>query len=91
MFMIIFTVFCTLDYNDLRFPDSFSITNIKIIRFVPNDSESSIKLLGIHLDSKLTLKDHISHIISKISSAIFSLKIETHGFGLYEIPHRILL
>ena len=49
-----------------------------MIVFVPNEVESSVKVLGILLDNKLTLKDHINHVKSKISSAIFSLNQMKH-------------
>ena len=47
---------------------------ISFITQVPNSEEHSIKVLGILLDDKLTFKDHIDYIYSKISRSLYTLK-----------------
>ena len=71
------------------------------LRYVPNNASVSIgqhvldkqrngKFLGVILDDKLTFKDHISHVtskISKVSGILFKLK---HSFPL-EIIRKLYL
>jgi len=35
---------------------------IKLLETIPNEAESSIKMLGVLIDQKLNFADHINHI-----------------------------
>ena len=53
----------------------FEGVNDKIsINQVPNNSASSVRLLGFWIDEKLTLRDHFSKITNKISKSFFHIQ-----------------
>lgn len=62
-------------YLNLNDHDETNITKIYMLQQIPNDSEESMKVLGIYIDQNLSLKMHIDFICGKISRAIFSLKL----------------
>ena len=59
-----------LDYNE---HGNFDMDNYKPIKIIPNEKETSFKLLGVHIDHKLNLKDHVKHVHSKVSKSNFAL------------------
>eukprot|EP00088_Acartia_fossae_P058057 TRINITY_DN6784_c0_g1_i3.p1 TRINITY_DN6784_c0_g1~~TRINITY_DN6784_c0_g1_i3.p1 ORF type:complete len:611 (-),score=-4.06 TRINITY_DN6784_c0_g1_i3:608-2272(-) len=59
-----------LDYNE---PGNFDMNNYKLIKLIPNEDESSFKLLGVLIDHKLNLKDHVKHVHSKVSKSNFAI------------------
>ena len=52
---------------------TFDITKVKLINSVPNDSDSSLKILGVNLDPNLSLSEHIKIQHSKISRSVYTL------------------
>ena len=54
------------------------LTKIIPINLVPNPEEDSVRLLGIQIDDKLNFKAHFKYLHSKVSKAVFSLKIMKH-------------
>ena len=50
-----------------------NISKIKLIKGVPNESETSLKVLGILIDQHLNLQDHAKAIHSKVSKNIYML------------------
>ncbi len=67
-------IFINLNPKPCPDPDRMDITKIKLIKLVPNESENSVKSLGILLDDKLNFTEHISKLHSKIARAMFSLR-----------------
>ena len=43
---------------------------------------TSVRNLGITFDSTLTWKNHVSKIVSKCYSAVFSLKVHRHSLSI---------
>lgn len=60
-----------INFNDNNESD---ITKLKLLRYIPNSEETSIKVLGILLDQHLSLKDHVNYIHAKISRGIYNLR-----------------
>ena len=48
-----------INTNDIGDGD---ITKINLIKGIPNETEGSMKVLGVLLDQHLNLKDHVSHL-----------------------------
>ena len=40
---------------------------------IPNDSQSIVKLLGLFIDEKLTLKSHVQAVLKKVNKSLFFL------------------
>ena len=62
-----------INYNQGIDNEQKSIENIKMIRLIPNNDESSFKLLGVLIDCHLNMKDHCKALESKISRATFAI------------------
>ncbi len=58
------------DFSDLN----ITIQGTTLTRIGSDLMEQSIKFVGIHLDEHLTWKNHVNHINSKISRALFAIK-----------------
>lgn len=82
---------CNLDLNvdihgqpylpvfiNMNEPNQCNITKIIPVNLVPSPNEPSARLLGIFIEDKLNFKDHFQHLHSKISKAVFSLRIMKH-------------
>ena len=63
-----FPIFMNMNANQ-----TFDITKVKLINSVPNDSDSSLKILGVNLDPNLSLSEHIKIQHSKISRSVYTL------------------
>ncbi len=50
------------------------IDKVKLIKSVPNESQSTIKVLGVLLDNKLNFSSHITNIHGKVSRSLYSLR-----------------
>ncbi len=55
---------------------------VKLIKSVPNESQSTIKVLGVLLDNKLNFASHITNIHGKISRSLYSLRQTKNLLGL---------
>jgi hypothetical protein len=64
----IFPVF--LNFNS---PGESNITKIVNLNLIPNPDETSAKLLGVLIDSKLNLKSHMKFVHSKVARANYTL------------------
>ena len=60
-----------MNMNDYNESDD---NKIKTLKSIPNDEESSIKVLGILLDQNLNLNDHIKSLHAKLSRNLYSLR-----------------
>ena len=65
--------------------DNLGTFNINGIEIVP---ESNVKLLGLHMDSKLNFSTHIAHVCVKASR---QLKVLTRLSTSLDIPNKLLL
>jgi hypothetical protein len=74
-----------LNFNN---PGETNITKISCINLIPNPEESSAKLLGLLIDSKLNLKQHFIFLHTKVARANFSLNQMKH---LLDKQHLLLL
>lgn len=63
--------------NTNHFGES-DISKIVPLRFVPNSDETSVRILGVLIDNKLKLTDHLNMVKTKVSRAIFSLSQMKH-------------
>ena len=61
-------------YMNLNNAGESDQAKIKLLETIPNETESSIKMLGVLIDQKFNFADHINHINGKISKALYSLK-----------------
>lgn len=75
-------------FLNLNNPNENNLTKIIPISLIPNHEEFSVKLLGIQMDEKLNYKEHFKYLHSKVSKAVFSLKIMKH---LLDLKHLKLL
>ena len=66
-----FMVFTSDSKPSPRLDIFFEGVNDISITQVPNNSASSVRLLGFWIDEKLTLRDHFSKITNKISKSLF--------------------
>ena len=64
-----------LNLNNLGEHD---ITKIIPVSLVLNPDQSSVRLLGILIDDKLSFKDHFNSLYNKLARAIFSLRQMRH-------------
>ena len=60
-----------LNYNN---PGENDHSKFQYIKMVPNPDENSIRVLGVYIDNKLSLKDHIKVVHGKVARAIFTIK-----------------
>ena len=65
-------------FINMNEPNQCNITKIIPVNLVPSPNESSAKLLGIYIDDKLNFKDHFHNMHSKITRAVYSLRIMKH-------------
>ena len=54
------------------------ISKIIPVSLIPNNEETSVRVLGILIDNKLNYKDHFKYLHGKLTKAIFSLRIMRH-------------
>ena len=79
-FILFKSPYDNLDDNDfslfLNMNDDNETDYDKIIKLkrIPNDEESSIKVLGILFDQNLNLNDHIKSLHAKLSKSLYSLR-----------------
>ena len=50
------------------------IDKVKVNKVVPNESQSTIKVLGVLLNNKLNFSNHITNIHGKVSRSLYSLR-----------------
>jgi hypothetical protein len=59
-----------INTNDIGDND---ITKINLIKGIPNETEGSMKVLGVLLDQHLNLQDHVKSLHSKIAKNVYML------------------
>jgi hypothetical protein len=68
------------DNFDLNNPDPHRIHILdRVYNLNPNSTDTSFKLLGIHLDENLTLNNHVTLLCNKLSRALYILR-QTKNF-----------
>ena len=65
-------------FLNLNNPGEHNITKIIPVSLIPNPDQSSVRLLGILIDDKLSFKDHFNSLHNKLARAIFSLRQMRH-------------
>lgn len=61
-------------FINLNSYDETDISKVSLIKGVPNESEGTIKILGILFDKKLSFKQHVNYVHGKLSRSIYSLR-----------------
>ena len=62
---------------------SLKIQDTSIEQVPPNNSKTSVKFLGVHIDSHLSWKYHINEIGKKINRGIFALNLVKNIFSFH--------
>ena len=65
-------------FINMNGPNQCNISKIIPITLIPTPDEPSARLLGIFIEDKLNFKDHFKHMHSKVSRAVYSLRIMKH-------------
>ena len=68
-----------LDYNDPNAPAyDFDPELSQRIELIPNENEISFRVLGVHLDHNLNMKEHVKKLKTNIARANFTLNQMKH-------------